>query len=329
MLIKSTAEIQKYFSVGNATNFDNVKPHILNAETACLSPLFGSNLLKQLQDFYDAPPTGSGSAEVNVAELTELLAKVQKSIVHLAYWMGFQVLNATISDSGFKRTESEKQKSLYKYQETELKEYFKNAGFNALDEALEYLEVNVDKFDDFDMTPAWAVFKTAFIPKTRTFDTIISINNSRLTFLRLKPEMQVIEDMEIYPILGAEIYAYVKAELAKDVPDPKVKALLPYIQKPVAYLSSAMLMEESGADLTEKGLYFEATKATFNNDTEKTPASDNRIAILVARNRQLGNAYLDQLKSYLKANEPDWPDYSGQTGSVLRRDNNGKKTFWA
>jgi len=43
--------------------------------------------------------------------------------------------------------------------------------------------------------------------------------------------------------------------MVKDEPAAKVLAILPYIRKPIAYLSTAMLMEESGADLTEKAQY--------------------------------------------------------------------------
>jgi hypothetical protein len=334
MLFKTLSEIQNHLVVGNGTDFNRVKPHISNAETAYIQPLLGTSLFTQLQGYYENtdPPeggSGSGSGDINREAMAVLLTKVQKSLIHLAYWMGFQVLNATISDGGFKRTESTTSKSLFHYQEDELKEYFKTAGFNAMDEVLEYLELNIDDFDDFDMSPTWTIFKSAFIPDTKTFGSIYFINNSRLTFLRLKSYCGLIEDMEIRPILGTAIFDEVKAEMIEDAPAAKVLAILSYIRKPIAYLATAMLMEESGADLTEKGLYFESTSATTISGKNKQPSNAERIAQLTARNQGLGNAYLDQLKSYLAANATDWPTYSGQTGSVFRRDNTDKKTFWA
>lgn len=329
MLLKSIPEIQEYIAIGNGTQFERLKPHIQNAETAFIEPLLGLSLYTRLTKFYAESPVDPASTEYNVPEMTGFLNLIQKSLSHLAYWMGFQVLNATISDGGFKRSESDKQKSLFKYQEDDLKDYFKTAGFNALDEALEYLEINIEKFDDFNTSPTWTVFKSAFIPNTKVFDAIVSISRSRLTFLRLKPQMQLVEDMEIFPILGAEILAEIKAEMIKDKPAEKVLAILVYIRKAVAYLSSAMLMEESGADLTERGLYFDSLSSNSQTDRNRQPANSDRIGILVARNRQIGMAYLDQLKSFLAANVVDWPGYSGQTGSVLRRNNTDKKTFWA
>ena len=264
------------------------------------------------------------------------MSLVQRTLIHLTYWSGFQVLNATISDGGFKRTENEKVKSLFKYQEVELKEYFKTTGFNGLDEILFYLEMEIKKseaesvnFQSFVDSDAWTILKSSLIPDTSTFNAIIFINHSRLTFLRLKSPMQLVEDLEIKPILGETIHNEIKLVMVKKTPSVKVISILPYIQKAIAYLATALLMEESGADLTEKGLYFDSTDAYNNLLTNKQPAESDRINFLAKRNKGIGQNYLEQLKSYLVANAIDWPTYCGQTGNLLRRTNTDKKSFWA
>jgi hypothetical protein len=330
MLFKTIDEVKEFLVVGSGTDFNRLKPHILNAETAYIQPLLGSETFTQLQDFYDNLPNDTEQAEPVAEPIeAELLKKVQKSLIHLTYWMGFQVLNATISDGGFKRSENEKIKSLFKYQEDELKEYFRNAGFNALDEVLEYIESNISNFSEFKTSSNWTILKSAFIPDTKTFDAIIFINSSRLTFLRLKSFSGLVEDMSIRPILGEAIFSEIKEEMVKEDPAQKVRNILPYIRKAVAYLSASRLMEESGADLTEKGLYFESTSAGFKNDRNKQPSNPEQVAALAARYRAIGESYLGQLKSYLIAHPTDWPGYSGQTGNPFRRNNTDKKTFWA
>lgn len=214
-------------------------------------------------------------------------------------------------------------------QEENLKSYFRTNGFNGLDTVLQYLETNIADFGEFAASPASTLLKSAFIPTTDIFNEIVFINKSRLTFLRMKPHMQLIEDTEISTILGPAAFTFVKSEMVKTDPDPKVKAILPYIRKPIAYLASALLMEERGADLTDNGLFFTSTAAGYNNDTERKPAASDRISILVKRNRNTGNAYLDQLRSYLTANASDWSDVTPSTGKIFRRDNTNKKTFWA
>jgi len=334
MLFKTIEEIKQYLAVGAGTDFNRLKPHIQNAETAYLRPLLGPGLFKELQDFYDSP-SETPMVGQNIL-FSELLSLVQRTLIHLTYWSGFQVLNATISDGGFKRTENEKVKSLFKYQEVELKEYFKTTGFNGLDEILFYLEMEIKKseaepvnFKSFIDSDGWTLLKSSFIPDTSTFNAIIFINHSRLTFLRLKSPMQLVEDLDIKPVLGEAIFNEIKLEMVKKIPSTKVTAILPYIQKTTAYLATALLMEESGADLTEKGLYFESIDAYNNLLTNKQPSESERINFLAKRNKGIGQNYQEQLKSYLIVNANDWPAYCGQTGNILRRTNTDKKTFWA
>jgi hypothetical protein len=141
--------------------------------------------------------------------------------------------------------------------------------------------------------------------------------------------MQLVEDIDIKPVLGETIFNEIKLEMVKKTPAAKVTAILPTIQKAIAYLATALLMEESGADLTEKGLYFESTSSENNLVQNKQPSESDRINFLAKRNKGIGMNYLERLKSYLNANATDWPSYSGQTGSTLRRNNNDKKSFWA
>ena len=117
--------------------------------------------------------------------------------------------------------------------------------------------------------------------------------------------------------------------MVKDSPAAKVTAILPYIRKPLIYLSSALLMEETGATLGEKGLYFEKKDPLHRGNTKKEPSPADTVAFMVERNRRMGMNYLNGLISYLVENSEDWTDYSGETTFSISRDNTDKKTFWA
>jgi hypothetical protein len=331
-------EIREFIPVSTSSDFDSFSPHIANAERDYLIPVIGQDMYDRLQSYYDGIISGSGSGtnsgsgdggSAHTEELADLLKLVQSAVMHLACWIGFDLLNSYVSDAGFKRQESETVKSMFKYQEENLKAYFRTNGFNGLDTVLAYLELNIEVFIEFSASEEYASLKAAFIPNTDTFNRILFINKSRLTFMRMKQHMSLIEDTEIAPLLGATSYNYVKDEMLKESPAAKVTRLIPYIQKPVAFLASALLMEESGADLTDNGLYFTSTMASGINDTQKTVSAPERVAVLVARNRNFGNAFLDQLRSYLVANATDWTTVPVSTGKLFRRDNTDKKTFWA
>ncbi|MGQ7868695.1 DUF6712 family protein [Sunxiuqinia sp. sy24] len=330
MLFKDIQEVKTYLAVGVGNDFNRLKAHIQNAENAYMRPLLHSNMYDELQEFYDEGlPLPETPSDAQLA-MNELLAKVQNSVIHLAYWMGFQALNSTISDQGFRRQESDASKSLYKYQEDELKDYFKTSGFNAMDDILEYLENNIAHFAEFKATENWTIRKEAFIPDTKAFEKVpYSLNNSRLTFLRLVTHMQTVEDLQLKPLLGSAVFDELKAEMIKDSPSAKVRAILPHIRKPIVWFATAYLMEESGADLTEKGLYFDSFSVQEKSNLNRGPASEQRIASMIARNRMIGERYMGLLKNYLLNHVEEWPGFEAQDGFILNRDNTDKKTFWA
>ncbi len=227
------------------------------------------------------------------------------------------------------RTDTPSQKGLFKYQEDNLKSYFSNSGFNALDDALVFIEENILHFPEFENSSNWTVLKTSFIPSVPVLENIpYNIHGSRLIFLALKPHIAFIEDTVIQYALGQSIYTEVKTDMAAEAPAANTVALLPYIRKPLIYLATAVFMEESGAELTDKGLFFSSIQpsASGQNTLKKEPASEQRILAMIARNQKMGNAYLDMLKSYLSLN---WEGYAGTLNSVITRDNTDKKTFFA
>lgn len=326
-------ELRTFVPVSKASDFDTIAPHVINAERDYLIPVIGQETYDQLQALYDSSSSGSGSSSGESSQtqekLKELLLLVQAAIAHIAFWIGYDLINSYITDDGFKRVESEKVKGLYKYQEDNLKKYFRTNGFNGLDTVLQFLEENISFFAKFKASAQYTVLKSSFIPSTAVFNCLVFIGSSRLTFLRLIPHMQLVEEIEVQPVMGAIAFAELKDEMVKEQPNEKMMAIVPLIQKAVAYLASAFLMEESGADLTDNGLYFTANASTNSSDTERKPSDPERIAILVKRNRNIGNAYLDQIRSYLVAHASDWTDVTVSTGKVLRRDNRDKKTFWS
>ena len=328
MLFQTITEIKTFLPIGTGNDFDRLKPHIENAENKYIKPLLGIDMYDELVEFYEALPIEEPT-EVQQA-MQELLEKIQHSVIHLAYFVGYDFLNVSVTDTGFQRIESEHKKGLFKYQEDNLKQYFSDAGFNSLDTILLFIETNIVHFAEFKASANWTVFKESFIPTVNTLEQIpYTIYGSRLTFLNLKPHLAFIEDTVIKKLLGETIYQEIKAEMIKDTPAEKVAAILPYIRKPLIYLAAALLMEETGATLGNNGLFFEKLNGNNPDNREKQPSTEERILARIKRSNDVGNAYLDALKSYLISNVADWEAFDGTTGSIFNRDNTDKKTFWA
>ena len=325
MLIKTIAEVKELVPVSVASDMSRINAAIINVERDYVRPVIGSAMFDELQEYYDLMPVEP--PHVQSPEMEALLKLVQNAIIHLAYWNGYEILNAYISDGGFKRTDGDKIKGLYRYQEDNLKDYFRTTGFNALDSVLAYLETEIEYFTEFSSSDIYKSMKLEIIRDTATFDSIYSIGNSRLTFMRLRRHMQTILDLSIIPTLGRTNYELVKTELAKDAPSADVSAILPYLRKPLAYLSVAMLMEESGADLSDKGLYFESKAAITVSDGEKKPTEITRVLNLVKRERGIGESYLAALQEYMIISAK-WGAVPTRTGTIHNRNNDAKKSIW-
>jgi hypothetical protein len=137
--------------------------------------------------------------------------------------------------------------------------------------------------------------------------------------------MREVVDFDIKPLLGDE-YASMMAELAEEDPADNYAALAIEIQKPLAFLSCARLIEKTG-NLTDRGLFFEGKNSLFPDDTTKRSASLDEVVAMMTQYRKIGDKYLEALRQYLIDNS-----FTGQgstEGSVYNRDNTDKKTFVA
>ena len=338
MLIKDDEELRYVKQFSKGFSFERLADHVANAERNFLYPLLGKELYSKLAEyhagsdfkikdpFFNADFSGELFEEVKEDKkqmaYAILLWYSQHAIVHLGIYLGFDVLNSVSTDAGFKKGNNEH--GLFKYQENNLKDYYKDTGFNGLDRALEIIEMYIDEFTEFkDILTA---LKSSIIPDTKTFNGLYYINNSRLIFMRLVPYMETILNLEIAPIMGLDNLQYLKDELKKEEPSAKAKAVLLYVQNPLAYLATVSLMEETGAELTDRGLYFKGMQAGYGGPDVNVPTPVERLLPIINRNRLAAHNLLDFLRSYMVRS---WDGYAPAPPGYHNRDNSGKKTFFS
>jgi hypothetical protein len=321
-------EIQEILPASVATDRVKLWPFIEQAERKYILPLLESELYDDLQKFCNDHENwmSGGSGGEDETKTAALVNLIRIAELNLAYYIGFAPLNVKISDAGFQRMgDSEAFKGLYKYQESDLKSYFETTGYNGLDDILKYIEENIEHFPEWEESTNYTVRKATIIKDAETFDRICFINNSRLTFLRLQRYINEVIDFEIKPLLGTE-WTTLMTELAKEDPAPKYSALVPEIQKPLAYLSCAILIEKTG-NLTDRGLFFEGKNSMFPDDSFKKPAEGDAVVVSAGSFRSTGQKYLEALRQYLIANS--FTSHGSEEGNVYNRNNDNKKTFVA
>lgn len=318
-------EVQAILPASKAIDREKLWPFIEQAERKYIKPLLEDELFTDLDKFYNNQPAWSGGSGEDSTRTTELLRLIRIAELNLAFFIGFPVLNTVISTTGFQKVgDGENFSGLYKYQETDLKRYFEETGYNGLDDMLKYIEDNIEYFPEWEESSIYAARKTAIIKDAATFDAICDIGKSRIIFLRLQRFMNEVIDFEIKPLLGDE-YATLISELARKDPAAKYAALAVEVQKPLAYLACAKLIEKTG-NLTARGLFFEGKNSMNPDDSFKRPASNDEALTAMASYNRIGCKYLELLRQYLIDNL--FTEQGSENGSPFDRDNTDKKTFW-
>jgi hypothetical protein len=321
-------EIKSFIPVSVNSDFDSLQPFIELAEAEVIEPMLGSALYAHLLAYY-ADPTVTGTwIGSNHDKWKELLIKVQRSMINLAYWFGYDLLAISMDTNGFHREDNENRKGLYRYQEDNVKASFRNNGFNGLDKVLTYLDQNITVFADFKTSQNYTIRKASFVPDTTSFNKIYFIDSSRLVFLKFYRFIDQAEDFEIQSILGTALYARVKTEMVKDTPHADVTALIPYIQKVAVYLAVSNGLTELGVNITDRSIFLESQVATSDNSQVRQTVPDLVLGQMIKAAKVAAEKYTSLLKSFLAASPTKYSEYSGQTGSVYTRDNVDKKTFW-
>lgn len=309
----SAGEIRQYISVAASLRFAVVEAPLRNAFEMFIRPLLGDAMTADLVTYYTAPDATD--------KQKRLLQLAQRANAYLALWYDYAELNVLISDAGMRRQESDTSKSLYKYQEQNLKTGWKDKGFNALDDLLSFLEKEAETFPNFKVSPNYTTSKTEIVRNAADIDRYYFINNSRIIYLRLRPHLRTVVDTIIAARLG-ETYTALITELAKPAPEEKFLKLRQALVPVVVFHSVARLIRETGS-LTDKGLFFE-TQQSADAESYTSPAGEGTKNALATMAEADALSYWKMAEKVLKADF----GYTANTSRIPKRNNNDKKAFW-
>lgn len=322
-------EISRFVPVSSGLSFKKFDTPLQNAFNLFIVPLLGDDMTGRLIAIYQ----NRADEETATQKIeSKLLGICQRANANLAFWYDFDEINTRITDSGFQRQESENgtYKSAYKYQENNLRNKFRNKGFNALDEMLAFLEKYIDLFPEYLESPAYTNSQQSIIRNTEEVNKVYFINNSRIIYLRLHTHFAFVEENILRPALGKVLYNKLLEWLIKAPADEteklKVEELRKKSGKVIVMNAVKRLMSETGS-LTDRGLYFSSITANRDGDENEKPVTDNRLSIQIAQAESDAKVYMNNLVRFVKRAYPD--DYAGNPRQAFHRDNDHKKTFFA
>ncbi|MBR2155042.1 MAG: hypothetical protein IJ901_10585 [Bacteroidaceae bacterium] len=287
-------------------------------------------------------------AAARSAEEKRVLWYVQSAVANLALWHSFRELNTRLTDQGHQRQETENFKSVYKYQERELCQSYRNKGFNGLDGLLAYLDGHVDAFPAWSDAPANVRRKRAVVKSTEEVNNVVFINGSTIVFLRLVPILRKLEETELPVILGRRLCdefleklgrgrcgtatdgAERTGEAGEDAEDGRigettVEELRVRVGRVLINKAVAELIRQTGS-LTDRGLYFETVTAGGEGDEIRSPQLMGEAVQHAAVYERDALAQYQVLSNFIETCIPDL--YAGHPSDLFRRDNDSKRTMW-
>lgn len=306
-LINTIDELKQYVEIASGLKFDSIKPSIRTAERRQLISVLGKEQYDQLLAAYDA---ATKNVEDMTGSLQTLAEFAQEAIANIALMYAVPRLSVQVSPTGILRNEGPDKKTAYQYQQQDLQESYGRAGFDALESMLEHLEYDKEEYPLWVASSAYLYKKKYFIESGAQFSENYFINQSRLTYLALRPIMKRVEDFQIAAVTGKPIFIILKAGIIIDDLEPEYIGILEdYIRPAVALLTVAKGLIERALDITETGVSISLTGLTQNNQ-QKNPAPSDKIRAAVAQLTADGNEYLSRLSAYLGDNPLLFPDYA-------------------
>lgn len=221
--------------------FDLIKPYVKRQERKHIMPVIGRELYSKWAE--NEPTTGPAK------EIFSLLVEGSANLGMLAYT---KVAIVSISNTGFLISDSEHAKPAEWWQIKDMRRELMQSGMEAIDEALALLEANQENFPEWISSGGSTSFKEFFVRSTPDFQRYHNIENSRLTFLRLKPHLLKVENKYFKGLLGMETVSQIKSGTS-----PEEKEALQLCQAAQVPLVVAEIAHEGTFLLTPKGLFYE------------------------------------------------------------------------
>lgn len=299
-------------------DFDKTyKPYLEDAENIYIIPVIG-------QEMYDA---------INATVTDELLTakqKIQRALAYYAMYDMTDFLNLNITGNGIREANSENT--------TQTRQWVLNQGKRAalhkadqlLDMALKFMEDNKASFTAWAESEAYTEFTDLFIHTATEYNKFVRIQDSRRTFLRLRPFMEDVENSLIKKTIGEDFFNTLKTEDATGSFTEVNVIIIKMIKDCVA--NYAM-----GYGALDMPMNFEASgiKVVSTDDgiTRKQDAGDKQLMNYVAMRKNMGEQKLHELKNYLIANAASYEDFDGSDAeendfpTPIIHDNTNRKSF--
>lgn len=302
---RNTEEFKACLSINASFNYEDLNVYIREVDRTILRKHLGAIFLSEIQTAFD----GTAPLGAKVQQLVELIRLCSAPFAIIRWIPAGQL---SIDDSGIRIISTDTHKQAFQWQIRNLVGSLNEAGTNALEDLLEFLERNLADFPTYKNSDEFKANRELFVPSASEFQKYYSpLTNCRVNFSRFRSIIRKVEDFEVKAVLLPGLFNSLKSVLksGEDL-DGNQSALMELIRPAVVNLTIARAVNELSAELNPEGfLVFDNTtvRDTIEGKKQSDQATLNRIAQAAEMD---GRAYLDQLKSLLESKKILYPLYA-------------------
>lgn len=308
MFFKDIDDLKKVITVNKSFSFSEIDIYLQDVDRLVLKRYLGKTFLAAVQTVFN-----DASAFKDVpAPHKELIDYLRVASANLALVKWIPSGQVSIDSSGIRINTSENLKTAFPWQIKNLERAVTERGYNALEDALEYLEDNIANaaFETYKASDEFKENNYLFVPSSREFAKHCSLlQTSRINYHKIRSVIKKVEDFEVKAVLLPDFFAEIKTTLQSGEPLGELAQTIVDMLKPaIVNLSVHRAIGELAVTLNADGLLvFDNKSANETTGYEQAPtAALSRIGQAALFD---GNNYLKAAADYLEANKDDYPTF--------------------
>lgn len=283
LLIQNKDQLVAFVPVARSIDFDSIKPEIEDAADTFLLPEIGLALLSSIDTNQDA-----------VDEPYKTIAKhARRAVANFAMAEAVPKLTVNVTGAGITRSETEGEKSAFRYQEENLIQSYLKTAERSLENLLEVCEKNAEAISWSG--PELTFLKENHLPTADAFQEFVDIGRSRRVFRKLKPFILAVQQARILSNIGNAL----NAKILEPEPTGHYWMVRHLVRQALSHLSFAEALPTLNVRVSEEGLSMISTAAAGDNALRKAPVPKNFLDDLIDRYRTSGETFIKQLNAYL------------------------------
>lgn len=297
LLITTKEELIQIVPVARSLDFEAFSPELEDAAAQFLKPEIGEALLISINDNL-ASTEDPWKVAVKLARRTVANYALAKFIPKLA---------VNINGAGVTRTESNEEKTAFRYQEENVIQSYLATSERNLELLLAYCESKATQLSWSG--PELTYLKENHLPTADAFDQIIDIGKSRRIFRKLKPFLQLVQQTRIVSNLGAAL----NTKILEPNPTGHYQILGILVRQALAYLAFAEALPSLNIRTGDEGVSIISTAASGDNAIRNSPIPEGALSNLVIKHKTHGEILLKNIHSYLQIHASEIEEYSSNS----------------